>query len=115
MRGLLIILVVIIVPFLSYAQHDHAQHHDWYRSLRQPQTNISCCNGTVDGAEGDCRPVRAYQRDDGQWMAFVEGGWVLVPNEVILPRGLSQEPFQKHICKYPGGPIRCFLRDEPGG
>lgn len=41
------------------AQHPgHAEGHDWYRQLLTPH-GYSCCNGTVDGREGDCRPVKA--------------------------------------------------------
>ena len=38
----------------------HAENHDWYQGLTQPGTGYSCCNGTVNGVEGDCRPTRAY-------------------------------------------------------
>ena len=38
----------------------HAENHDWYQELKQPGTGLSCCNGTVNGVEGDCRPTRAY-------------------------------------------------------
>jgi hypothetical protein len=37
----------------------HAESHDWYQELKQPGTGFSCCNGTVNGVEGDCRPTAA--------------------------------------------------------
>jgi hypothetical protein len=40
----------------------HAENHDWYQELKQPGTGFSCCNGTINGVEGDCRPTRAARR-----------------------------------------------------
>ncbi len=31
----------------------HAENHDWYKELKQPGTGYSCCNGTMNGVEGD--------------------------------------------------------------
>ena len=92
--------------------HQHAQHHDWYRSLLTPHGH-SCCNGTVDGREGDCRPVQARPRDDGSWEAFYGGAWHLVPPERILPERLNRVPLHAHICEQDGY-VRCFLRGGGG-
>src|SRR5258708_3130958 len=51
----------------------HAERHDWYQQLKQPGTGFSCCNGTTNGIEGDCRPTRAYLGDDGTWRAPIDG------------------------------------------
>lgn len=89
----------------------HAENHDWYQQLKQPGTGYSCCNGTTNGVEGDCRPTRAYLNDDGQWYAQVDGRWVLVPPRVVLqqlaPDGRS------HICASKSGMIYCFLGGSP--
>jgi len=89
----------------------HAENHDWYEKLKQPGSNASCCNGTKDGVEGDCRPNRAYQKDDGNWYALLNGRWVPVPPRVVLkqlaPDGNS------HICASKGGMIYCFLGGSP--
>lgn len=37
----------------------HAENHDWYKDLKQPDTGYSCCNGRSNSSEGDCRPTRA--------------------------------------------------------
>ena len=89
----------------------HAENHDWYQELKQPGTGMSCCNGTINGVEGDCRPTRAYLNDDGQWYALVEGRWILVPPRVVLkqlaPDGRS------HVCANKNGMIYCFLGGSP--
>jgi hypothetical protein len=89
----------------------HAENHDWYKELKQPGTGYSCCNGTVNGIEGDCRPTRAYLQDDGTWRALIEGRWVPVPPRVVLkqlaPDGNS------HICASRSGLIYCFLGGSP--
>jgi len=64
----------------------HAENHDWYRDLKQPGTGYSCCNGTFNGVDGDCRPTRAYQTEDGAWRALVDGRWAPVPLRAVLQR-----------------------------
>ncbi|MBM3650116.1 MAG: hypothetical protein FJX11_20250 [Alphaproteobacteria bacterium] len=109
-----------VSPALSQSAHHlwqgfrgdgHAQNHDWYQDLKQPGTNASCCNGTINGVEGDCRPTRAYQNDDGVWYALLNGRWVPVPPRVVLkqlaPDGRS------HICANKTGMIYCFLGGSP--
>ena len=89
----------------------HAENHDWYRELKQPGTNMSCCNGTTDGIEGDCRPTRAYIDDNGIWRALMDGKWIVVPPRVVLqslaPDGGS------HICANRSGTIYCFMGGSP--
>lgn len=104
----------IAVPVLAqdgYHGQGHAENHDWYKDLKQPGTGYSCCNGTTNGIDGDCRPTRAYLTDDGQWRALVDGQWVLVPPSRVLkqlaPDGRS------HICASRTGVIYCFLGGSP--
>jgi hypothetical protein len=89
----------------------HAENHDWYKELKQPGTGYSCCNGTANGIEGDCRPTRAYLQDDGTWRALIDGRWVEVPPRVVLkqlaPDGNS------HVCASRSGLIYCFLGGSP--
>jgi hypothetical protein len=89
----------------------HAENHDWYKDLKQPGTGYSCCNGRTSTSEGDCRPTRAYQNDDGMWYALLNGRWVPVPPRVVLqqlaPDGRS------HICASRSGMIYCFLGGSP--
>jgi hypothetical protein len=89
----------------------HAENHDWYQKLKQPQTGYSCCSGSANGVDGDCRPTRAYLNDDGIWYAMIDGRWVPVPPRVVLqqlaPDGRS------HICASKSGMIYCFLGGSP--
>jgi hypothetical protein len=100
-------------PGDSPGQHGrgHAENHDWYQELKQPGTGYSCCNGTINGIEGDCRPTRAYLTEEGQWRALIDGQWVLIPPRAVLkqlaPDGRS------HICASRSGMIYCFLGGSP--
>ena len=110
----------VITPAFSQDSHGvdrgwhnqgHAENHDWYKELKQPGTGFACCNGTVNGVEGDCRPTRAYLNDDGMWYALLDGRWIPVPPRVVLkqlaPDGSS------HICASKSGMIFCFLGGSP--
>ena len=83
----------------------HAQHHDWYRELRQPDIGYGCCS------DADCRPVRAWLHDDGQWRAVVEGRPVRIPAARILDR--SAPDGGSHLCLSPAGTVYCFIRGVP--
>ena len=107
-------------PAFSQDSHDpdpgwhgqgHSEHHDWYKELKQPGTGFSCCNGTINGVEGDCRPTRAYLNDDGQWYALLDGQWIRVPPRVVL-RQLAPDG-SSHICASKSGMIFCFLGGSP--
>src|SRR5438034_957397 len=96
MRGAVIVLLLAFIGAKAFAQdvpsaelgghhgQGHAQNHDWYKELKQPGTSYSCCNGAKEGVEGDCRPTRAFQADDGTWRALLNGRWVPVPPKVVL-------------------------------
>ena len=100
-------------------QHDHdgtrnvghAENHDWYRDLKQPGTGYSCCNGTANGVEGDCRPTRAVLTEDGTWKALVDGRWMPVPPRVVL-KNLAPDG-NSHICAGKSGMIYCFIGGSP--
>ena len=89
----------------------HPENHDWYKDLKQPGTGYSCCNGSVNGVEGDCRPTRAYLQEDGVWRALVDGHWMPVPPRVVLQR-LAPDG-NSHICAGKSGMIYCFIGGSP--
>ena len=109
-----VVFLLTTAPAAAQSGHhgeNHAESHDWYQELKQPGTGYSCCNGTINGIEGDCRPTRAYLTDDGQWRALIDGKWIMVPPRAVLkqlaPDGRS------HICASRSGMIYCFLGGSP--
>jgi hypothetical protein len=71
----------------------------WYRSLRTPDTNLSCCS------VADCRPVQARQVND-HWEVLTESGWEVVPAQRVLQqRNMDGRPIACHYL----GTIRCFV------
>lgn len=110
MRVLLAGLVVLLRIGAAAAQsgahgENHAQHHDWYRDLRQPGSGASCCSLQ------DCRPVRAYIGDDGQWRAIVDGEVVHIPGYAILRQ--SAPDGGSHLCMSAWGIVYCFVPGQP--
>lgn len=72
--------------------HDHLHH--WYKTLRQPFTGYSCCDGT------DCRPTTARVR--GRTIeVLVDGEWTRVPFDKILKK--RSPDMNTHVCA-PKGP-----------
>ena len=88
----------------------HAEHHDWYRTLKT-KSGWSCCNG--DEGHGDCRPVQAHQRQDGEWEAYFSGAWQEIPADAILRDELNRVPLHAHICERAGF-VYCFLKGGGG-
>ncbi len=109
--GLSVVGTAGLAPPLSAQVGDrgggHAENHDWYQDLKQPENGQPCCNGSAGSINGDCRPTRAYVDDGGTWRALMDGRWVIVPPRVILqtlaPDGRS------HICANTSGTIYCFI------
>src|SRR3954468_24088648 len=89
----------------------HAENHDWYKELKQPGTGYSCCNGTANGVEGDCRPTRAHLQEDGTWKVLIDGRWMPVPPRVVL-KSLAPDG-NSHICAGKSGMIYCFIGGSP--
>ena len=110
---LVCMVVVLVIGFSRSGKtqsghhgQGHGENHDWYQQLKQPGTNYGCCDNR------DCRPTRAYQDENGNWRAVVDGQWVDVPRRAVLkelaPDGNS------HICaSWMGGYIFCFIGGSP--
>src|SRR5262249_50877320 len=104
-------LAVLTAAGAAFAQSGnygdgHAANHDWYRMLKT-KSGWSCCNG--DQGHGDCRPVQARERFDGQWEAFFNGSWQEIPPDAILRDDLDKKPLHPHICERAGF-VYCFPR-----
>ena len=82
----------------------------WFQSLRQPQTNLSCCD------RADCRTVR-YRIVDGHFQAFIGSefgrwqnppyAWVDVPENSILHN--HDNPTGEGVACWAGARIICFV------
>ena len=88
----------------------HAQNHDWYKDLRQPDTGSRCCNGTVDGKQGDCRPTQAFIGEDGLYRAWDGRQWLVVPKNKML--SMPTPDRGPHLCET-YGLVFCFITGEP--
>ena len=65
-------------PCLAHDPAGHAQHHDaFYKSLKQPGTNVSCCN------DRDCRPAPHRVTPNGVQF-FIAGKWFTPPAEKLI-------------------------------
>ena len=112
-------LVLALLPLAAMAQSTppsgrhgdgHAENHDWYKRLKQPDIGISCCNGPEDGKEGDCRPTHAYLGEDGMYRAWDGRGWLIVPKNKII--SMPTPDRQPHLCETYGR-VFCFITGEP--
>jgi hypothetical protein len=82
----------------------------WFRSLRQPNTDLSCCD------RADCRTVQ-YRIVDGHFQAFIGGefarwqnppyAWVDVPDGSVLHR--HDNPTGEGVACWAGMRIICFV------
>ncbi len=82
----------------------------WFRSLRQPRTNQSCCD------MADCRTVQ-YRTAGDHFQAFIgnefprwsnaPNAWVDVPNENVLHR--LDNPTGEGIACWFEGRVLCFI------
>ena len=82
----------------------------WFRSLRQPETNMSCCD------RSDCRMVR-YRIMHGRIQAFIgqefarwqnpPNDWVDVPESSVLHN--HDNPTGEGVACWAGARIICFV------
>jgi hypothetical protein len=82
----------------------------WFKSLHQPQTNLSCCD------RSDCRTVQ-YRIVDGHFQAFIGSefarwqnppyAWVDVPDDSVLHR--HDNPTGEGVACWAGAKIICFV------
>jgi hypothetical protein len=112
-------LVLALSPVVATAQSTtpsgrhgdgHAENHDWYKDLRQPDIGSRCCNGSVDGSRGDCRPTQAYMGDDGLYRAWDGREWLVVPKSKII--NMTTPDRGPHLCETYGR-VFCFIIGDP--
>jgi hypothetical protein len=111
------LLVLLIVAALAYAGEPNRtawndkKRGDWFSSLKQPSSGISCCDVS------DCKATDAQLRGD-QWWAVVRGQWKLIPPEKVLSHPLSIDG-DAYVCASPNGDpkfatVYCFIKPIPG-
>ena len=84
----------------------HAEMHDIYKDWREPTApGVSCCSNQ------DCRPTRAKQDAEGNWLAWDGHKWLRVPHETLLPPDLAHDG-RSHLCEN-SGYVYCFSPAEP--
>lgn len=104
MRALLVLIGIMAAVMIGWAMFDPAWSQDrgaWFKSLKQPGTNISCCDIS------DCRRTEAEWRGDG-WTAIVNGKWREIPAGKILKKPHSIDG-DAYVCNGPE------WRDDDGG
>lgn len=95
-------IVAMILLILIASAHD-GQHDDWFASLKQPGSNVSCCNLV------DCKPEPWRQTKTG-YEVLIGGEWVEVPPEKILQQ--TTNPVGHAITCHAGKTIFCFVRES---
>ncbi len=112
-------LVLALSPLVAMAQSPapsgrhgdgHAENHDWYKDLRQPDIGSRCCNGSVDGKQGDCRPAPSFLGDDGLFRAWDGREWLVVPKGKVITMPTPDRG--THLCETYGR-VYCFITGEP--
>ncbi len=84
----------------------HAEFHHLYKSWRTPgNPAVSCCH------DEDCRPTKAKQDEDGNWLAWNGYKWLRVPHRALMPPNVAGDG-RSHICERQGF-VYCFTPAEP--
>lgn len=84
------------------------QDANWYESLKQPVTGLSCCSSS------DCRVTKAEWRD-GQWHARREdGSEVPIPPDIVLNEKAGQGPDGEAVLCAGTQRLYCFVPKDIG-
>lgn len=105
-----VVAFVVGTAWLYWTPGHADERGDWFRSLKQPGTGISCCDIS------DCRRTQAKWHN-GQWTAIVRGHPRNIPASRIL-KDTETIDGEAYVCASENGPaetatIYCFVR--PGG
>jgi hypothetical protein len=104
------LLLLILTAAAPEGADPDSSVSEWYRGLRQPDTNMGCCS------IADCRPVQyrivgnRYEfLLDGRFSGVQEPKWVPVPAPMILDH--TPNPTGSAVaCWEPHSGVRCFVR-----
>ena len=101
------IVLMMIIASMPRPAHGHDIYHGW-----TAWDGGSCCSERkeVDGyVTGDCRPARAVQDMDGNWIAYSDGKEYRIPPQAVRP--IKSPDGRSHICEMHGH-IFCFVPGE---
>lgn len=91
-------LILLALPALA---HTHGEHAEFYRSLLQPGSSVSCCDNK------DCRTTDDWRETANGYDVRLAGEWVSVPpNKVLSDR---PNPTGHAVICHNGRTIYCFL------
>ncbi len=117
MRAILAACLLAVLPLPAVAQQTKGE---WFNSLRQPVTGISCCSAAdcavtpakvVDGQWFVTEPARI---DAGHWIPLQPVRWVAVPEWVIIKDKGPWDGVSAYVC-WVQGKVFCFVQGEAGG
>jgi hypothetical protein len=93
--------VLLTASMISIGPAHAEDRGAWFKSLRQPNTGISCCD------VADCRRTDANWHG-GQWWAIVEGEWTPIPPEKEVDR--QSIDGEAYVCSGRSHRIYCFVK-----
>lgn len=106
-----VVAFVVGTAWLYWTPGHADERGDWFRSLKQPGTGISCCDIS------DCRRTQA-KWNAGLWTAIVRGHPRVVPKSKIIHNNPSLDG-EAYVCAAEGGEpeaatIYCFIPPGAG-
>lgn len=100
-------VLMMVIASMPRPAYSHDIYHGW-----TAWDGGSCCSERkeVDGyVTGDCRPTRAVQDMDGNWIAYSDGKEYRIPPQAVRP--IKSPDGRSHICEMHGH-IFCFVPGE---
>ena len=101
-------VLMVVIASMPRPAHGHDIYKDW-----QTGSGASCCSERVEHPNGhvtgDCRPVRAVQDMNGNWIAYEGGKEYPIPQHALVP--IKSPDGRSHICEMHGH-VFCFVPGE---
>jgi hypothetical protein len=98
---------ILVSLLMAAPANAHDIYHGW-----TAWDGGSCCSERKekDGhVTGDCRPARAVQDMEGNWIAYSDGREYRIPPQAVRP--IKSPDGRSHICEMHGH-IFCFVPGE---
>lgn len=96
------LLIPVMLALAAPPENADPALSQWFRSLRQPGTGISCCS------MADCRTTE-YRVIANGYEALIDGTWRTVPPDRVLDH--TDNPTGRAVvCYLPSKGVLCFVR-----